>query len=192
MLRRDEAQARRALEGARRARAPRVAAEETALMLARTPGFPAALEALRVLEDSWPGRARRSREGTPAMWAPRGEALCARVYGRVYPRLVRSLRRLHPDMHVWVIEEGYGRILSRPGMSELARELLAVAVLAATGWERQLVSHLLGAVRAGARRADLDFALACGTEGASPPSIRAAARAWSLAFDAAARAGRAG
>jgi len=192
MLRRDEAQARRALEGARRARAPRVAAEETALMLAPHAGFPAALEALRVLEDSWPGRPRRSREGTPAMWRRRGEALCARVYGRVYPRLVRNLKRLHPDMHAWVIEEGYGRILSRPGMSELARELVAVAALAATGWERQLVSHLLGAVRAGARRADLDFALACGTEGASPPSIRAAARAWRLAFDAAARASRAG
>ena len=110
------------------------------------------------------------------------------MYGRVYPRLLRNLARLHPDMCAWVIEEGYGRVLSRPGLSDASRELVAVAVLAAAGWERQLVSHLRGARRAGVARAEIQHALACGTAAAAPRAVRIAARAWSLAFDVAARA----
>ena len=192
MLGQDEMAARRALGAARRAHATRVAAEETALMLVPHAGYPVALEALRVLGDAWPGRARRTREGTASGWRRRGEALCRRVYGRVYPRLMRNLQRLHPDMRAWVIEDGYGRVLSRPGLSAATRELLAVAVLAASGWERQLVSHLRGGRQAGIGRAELQQALACGTAGAPPRTIRAATRAWSLAFDVAARAGRDG
>jgi len=187
MLRQDEAAARRELQRARQQRAGRVAAEETALMLVPHAGYPAALEALRVLQAAWPGRARRSREGTPAAWRKRGAATCAAVYGRVYPRLLANLDALHPDMCAWVVEEGYGRMLSRPGLTPLARELVAVAVLAAAGWERQLVSHLRGARHAGAARDELMRALDCGTEGAPATAVRAAARAWSVAFDAAAR-----
>ena len=40
----------------------------------------------------------------------------------------------------------YGRVLSRPRLGARVRELVAVTVLAAGGWSRQLHSHLLGAV----------------------------------------------
>jgi len=188
MLRQDEAAARRALLRARHQSATRVAAEETALMLVPHAGYPVALEALRVLAAAWPGRARRSREGTPAAWRRRGAATCATVYGRVYDRLLTNLGALHPDMCAWVIEEGYGRMLSRPGLDPCSRELIAVAVLAAAGWERQLVSHLRGARFMGASHEDAVRAMECGTDGAPTTVVRAAARAWSVAFDVGARA----
>lgn len=129
-------------------------------MLVLHAGFPAALEGLRVLNMTWPGRARRTREGTPAQWRARGEALCRRVYGPAYAKLVPAVHALHPDMAVWMQETGYGRVLSRPGLGEVERELIAVAVLGARGWERQLVSHVLGARRMGANSGMVEGVLA--------------------------------
>jgi alkylhydroperoxidase/carboxymuconolactone decarboxylase family protein YurZ len=131
-------------------------------MLMLHAGYPAALEAVRLLADDWPGRARRSREGTPAAWRRRGAALCARVYGPVFGRLLAHVRRMHPDLAAWMIEQGYGRVLSRPGLSARDRELAAVATLSASAWERQLVSHLLGARRLGAPHASVREAFRIG------------------------------
>ena len=181
--------AARALAAARRAGIPRRAAEETALMLVLHAGYPAALEGARVLHRAWPGRARRTREGTPRDWMRRGERRLARVYGAAAPRLRRNVRALHPDLARWMIEQGYGRVLSRGGLGAATRELVAVAVLAASGWERQLVSHLLGAARLGAPRAAIRGALAAGTRGGGAALAAAGARAWRIAFGAAPRGG---
>ena len=183
MTRGREPAARRALAAARRAGWPRAAAEETALMLMLHAGYPAALEGLRVLNDVWPGRARRSREGGVPAWRRRGLALCSRVYGPVLPKLMRSVRALHPDLAVWMVEQGYGRVLSRPRMSARLRELAAVAVLAASGWPRQLHSHLLGAVRCGADHAAIRAAFRAGRREADPRARAACDRAWRAAFD---------
>ncbi len=173
----DAAAARRALDAARRAGWPRVAFEETALMLVLHAGYPSALEAFALLNRAWPGEARRTREGGVSSWRRRGEALCRRVYDSTYERLVANVERLHPDLAVMMVEQGYGRVLSRPGLGAVERELVAVTVLAAGGWERQLVSHLLGSRCASERRARALRA---------PPPRRLAgahaARAWKTAF----------
>ena len=174
--------ARRALEAARRSGVRRVAAEETALMLVLHAGYPAALEAARLLNQTWPGHARRTREGGPRDWRRRGAALCARVYGPSFAKLERNVVALHPDLAVWMIEQGYGRVLGRGGLPAAARERIAVAVLAATGWERQLVSHLLGAVRLGATRPEIRAAVRAGLEGGGSGRRGAAMRAWRQAF----------
>jgi alkylhydroperoxidase/carboxymuconolactone decarboxylase family protein YurZ len=178
MAARDAASAGRALVRARHAGIPRRAAEETALMLMLYAGYPAALEGVRVLAERWPGRARRSREGTPADWRRRGAALCRRVYGAVYPRLVSHVRAMHPDLAVWMVEQGYGRVLSRPRFGLTERELVAVAVLAACGWERKLKSHLLGSARVGARPAEVRAAFRIGLGHADRRGRAACARAW--------------
>lgn len=183
MARRDGPRAKRALLAARRAGVTRREAEEAALLLVLHAGYPAALEGTRVLAEAWPGRARRSREGGVADWRRRGRALCARVYGPVYPKLVASVTALHPDLAVWMIEQGYGRVLSRRPLDAAARERLAIAVLAAGGWERQLVSHLLGAARVGATGADLRRALQAGVAEAERRAMPS--RAWRTAFGAA-------
>ena len=185
----DAPRAARALTAARRAGVPRVAAEETALMLMLHAGYPAALEGTRVLHQVWPGRARRTREGSVAQWRRRGGKLCARVYGTSYAKLRRNVRSLHPDLATWMIEQGYGRVLARPGLDGATRELVAVAVLAAGGWERQLTSHLIGAGRLGATRAEGRRAFAAGVARASAAGRRAGRRAWRTAFGAGETAG---
>jgi 4-carboxymuconolactone decarboxylase len=182
--------ARRALAAARRSGIRRVAAEEVALMLVLHAGYPAALEAAAVLLDAWPGVARGRDGGGPREWTERGERLCARVYGAAYAKLRSNVARLHPDLAAWMIEQGYGRVLTRPGLSGPARELIAVTVLAAGGWERQLVSHLLGAARLGAAPADIRRACRAGIAGGGAGARGAATRAWRKAFGSDAAGGR--
>src|SRR5437016_1039512 len=116
MARGRTAAAARALVRARAGRVPRRALEETALVLMLYSGYPAALEALRLLNAKWPGPAFRRESGGPALWRARGARLCRRVYGPVYPRLLAAVTALHPDLATWMVEEGYGRVLSRPGL----------------------------------------------------------------------------
>ena len=69
----------------------------------------------------------------------------------MYDRLRENIRHLHPLLDDWMIDEGYGKVLSRPGLDLPRRELCIVAACAATGQDRQLHSHLHGA-RTSARR----------------------------------------
>src|SRR5258708_15109335 len=127
MVRRDTTAAARALAAARGVRAPRRGALETALMLVLYGGYPAALEALRVVQQAWPGRTVATREGTPAQWRARGAKLCARVYGPSYARLLPAVRALPPHLAVWVEEHGYGRRPSPSGLRVGALQRISVA-----------------------------------------------------------------
>jgi 4-carboxymuconolactone decarboxylase len=57
---------------------------------------------------------------------------------------------LHPALDGWMITEGYGRTLARPGLDLTRRELCTVAQTAVLETHRQLHSHLRGALNAGA------------------------------------------
>jgi len=151
-------------------------------MLVLYAGYPAALEGMRVLGAVWPGVARATREATHGAWHARGERLCRRVYGPAYAKLVPAVAALHPDLAAWMLEQGYGRVLSRPGLSGRARERITVAVLAACGWRRQLVSHLLGAARLGVPRAHVRSAFMVGVERAGAAARREARAAWREVF----------
>jgi 4-carboxymuconolactone decarboxylase len=83
-------------------------------------------------------------------WTRRGEETCQKVYGENYRKLRESVRTLHPAMDTWMITEGYGRTLARPGLDLLRRELCTVAQTAVLETPRQLHSHLRGALNAGA------------------------------------------
>ena len=117
-------------------------------MLVLYAGYPAAFAALEGVRAEWPASTGAgTRPASRANERRRGLALCRRVYGPVLPRLLRRVRGLHSDIARWMVEEGYGRVLSRRGMAARERALVTVAALAALGWEPQLVSHLLGAAR---------------------------------------------
>lgn len=94
-----------------------------------------------------------------AAWRERGEAICREIYGANHDRLRANIRALHPALEAWMVTEGYGRTLGRPGLDLARRELLVVAQVAVQGAERQLHSHLKGALHAGASLAVLDSAL---------------------------------
>ena len=123
-------------------------------------GFPSAIEALR----RW-----RSRKADPALvaeedwtlWLERGEKVCATVYGDHYVPLRQNIARFHPDLDRWMVVEGYGKVLGRPGLGLGIRELLILAMLVVSGerGRRQLRSHLQGALNAGVAPEDVEEAI---------------------------------
>ena len=95
----------------------------------------------------------------PSEWRVRGEATCAAVYDGMYEKLRLNVRDLHPLLDEWMIVEGYGKVLGRPGLDLPRRELCIVAACAATGQDRQLHSHLHGALNVGVDAGTLREAL---------------------------------
>jgi 4-carboxymuconolactone decarboxylase len=83
-------------------------------------------------------------------WTRRGEETCALIYGGNYGKLRENVRELHPAVDIWMVTEGYGRTMARPGLDLLRRELCTVAQMAVLEAPRQLHSHLRGALNAGA------------------------------------------
>lgn len=95
-----------------------------------------------------------------AEWTRRGEETCHTVYGGNYAKLRQNVRALHPALDAWMLTEGYGRTMSRPGLDLLRRELCVIAQTAVLNTPRQLHSHLRGALNAGASFPMVDAALA--------------------------------
>jgi len=145
-------------------------------------GYPAALTALAVWRDfGGPPPPENDLLASPdrvAEWTARGESVCRRVYGRAYGKLRANIAKAHPAMDRWMVSEGYGKVLGRPGLELRTRELCIVSILAVTGWEPQLHSHMRGALHAGARASDVEEALELGLRYAGEEPAAAARRLW--------------
>ncbi len=118
-------------------------------------GFPAALEALSsmrsVLESrsiSW--YADDSEQYDLRVFERRGRETCERIYTGVYTAMRERVLALSAHLDMWMIVEGYGKVLSRSQLDLCTRELINSTILAACGWSRQLYSHLRGALNVGA------------------------------------------
>lgn len=124
-------------------------------------GFPRAIEALLAAAPvlAGVGGVPSASAPDPDRWRRDGEALCRRVYGSNYDKLVATMRGLSPDLAEWMILEGYGKTLSRPALGPVEREYAVVAILAATRMWRQLRSHAIGAVHVGGTRAGVKEAI---------------------------------
>lgn len=126
-------------------------------------GFPAALAALEDWRERLPeAGAEKDPLAGPAeaeAWTRRGREVCRRVYGRAYGPLRRKVARLHPALGRWMITEGYGKVLGRPGLGLGRRELCVVALLVVAGREPQLHSHLRGALNVGVPAETVEEAL---------------------------------
>ncbi|MEO8563381.1 MAG: carboxymuconolactone decarboxylase family protein [bacterium] len=116
-------------------------------------GFPRALNAAREWRRISPNPAPTTDEAEDLTlteeWRERGERTCAEVYGPMYEKLRLNVRDLHPALDAWMVLEGYGKVLSRSGLDLPRRELCIVAACAAAGQDRQLHSHLHGAINVG-------------------------------------------
>lgn len=130
--------------------------EELILQTYLFAGFPRALNAMRAWRRVCPEPASPASLGSVAIWRALGETTCETVYGDMYERLRENIRDLHPALDDWMITEGYGKVLSRPDLDLQRRELCIVAACAATMQDRQLHSHLHGAINAGVEPAALD------------------------------------
>jgi 4-carboxymuconolactone decarboxylase len=126
-------------------------------------GFPRALNAAREWRRVAPTPAPLFDEGDDVThvdeWRQRGEQTCAAVYGPMYEKLRVNVRQLHPALDAAMVIEGYGKILSRPALDLPRRELCIVAACAMTAQDRQLHSHLHGALNVGVAPSVLSAAI---------------------------------
>ena len=118
-------------------------------------GFPRMLEAgdhlARYFKDvNLPVKTEPISSAESKEWYENGLALYRRVYGDMNQVLQDRLESVAPEVFRWMIVEGYGKVLSRPGLSVVDRELAIVASLLIENRPRQLHSHLQGALNVGA------------------------------------------
>ena len=158
----DEPEVRDALERAA-AMTPHEWIEELILQSYLFAGFPRTLNAARdwrrISGRAAPESDEETAIGNLDSWQERGEVTCATVYGPFYEGLRRNIRTLHPALDSWMIVDGYGKVLGRPGLDLKRRELCIVACCAVARQSRQLHSHLHGALHAGATVAEVNGAL---------------------------------
>jgi 4-carboxymuconolactone decarboxylase len=156
-------------------------------------GYPAALNAFALwrrvgprcreevslaVEAEGEGGGPRVPSGDWDSWETRGEEVCRVVYGGQYEGLRKNVRRLHPDMERWMVVEGYGKVLGRPGLDLATRELCIVALLAVLDAPRQLYSHLRGALNAGATVEEVSAAMDEARSVAGDEAHRTAMEVW--------------
>lgn len=136
---------------------------EALLMLVPYAGFPRALAAFAAaaLAPLPGGGNDAAADDVPAgERAERGRAAFARVYGPTSERVLAGLAALDPRLPDWTLEHAYGRVLARPGLALVDRELLAVSLLTALDHLAEpLLGHMRGAVRLGATPADVAAAI---------------------------------
>ncbi len=117
-------------------------------------GFPRTLIAFDILDSYLKESVSVKRELEIAgdelkKWHKDGLKICRKVYGGSFQKLKDKLISFSPELYSWMIIEGYGKVLSRDGLSLLERELAIVAMLTVENRPKQLYSHILGAINAG-------------------------------------------
>lgn len=152
--------------------------EETLLQSYLFVGYPAALQAIGRWREMSSRPAPVPTGGGWAEWAARGAEVCSQVYGGQYERLRENVRALHPDMEQWMVVEGYGKVLGRPGLPLPTRELCIVALLAVQRAPQQLYSHLRGALQVGASEEEVEEALAVAGAVSGAERAALASRVW--------------
>ncbi len=122
---------------------------EALLTVAPFAGYPRTLDAFAHARAALGGSADDEVEAGSA-WTSRGLDMFGRVYGDDADRVLGKLRALDVEVTAWIVDDAYGKVLSRPGLAAAERERLAVVLLAAQDLRNQLPGHVRGALRCGA------------------------------------------
>ena len=131
-------------------------------------GYPRAIHAFEILDEVLEERGLRAehltdrtppRAGVKAFFRRRGRELFQEIYRHDTDAVVDRIGRFHPEFMDWIIEDAYGKVLSRPHLDLKTREIMSVALLTALRLPRQLTPHMRGALRAGAKPRELRAAI---------------------------------
>ena len=126
-------------------------------------GYPAAIEGCFALRDILQEKGMSLEAGEVEYqvdeWRERGQKLCRQVYGKHFDQVQQNIGVISPELGEWMIVEGYGKVLSRPQLGAVERELCTVAALTVMGRKRQLLSHIKGAFNAGAKKIEVEEAI---------------------------------
>lgn len=170
----DEAGTARAAKRAKRGGVGAEAIFEAALQTYLFAGYPRGISGLAAVARAIGKADKPLTKGTLAGWKKRGIKLCRRIYAASTDRMLANMRALHPALAEWIVWEGYGKVLSRPGLKAAAREACACASLSALQAWPQLESHARGALRVGLPVAALR--LAAGSSPQARKIVRSAER----------------
>ena len=146
---------------------PRRKIIETLIEVHLFAGFPASIEGFFALGFRTKTSGKRLENNDRANYRNRGIRLSRRVYKRNFGLLLKTMETLNPDLATLIIDYGYGRILSRKGLTLTERELVAIGCLAALGWQRQLFSHIRGGLNVGVKMGDIRRAITIAAKGAA-------------------------
>ncbi len=155
-----------------------VEVEEALLQSFLFVGYPTVLQAFAVWRDLMAEPASVEGDTQAHTWRKRGEDVCATIYSGQYERLRENVIRLHPDIEQWMLTEGYGKVLARPGLDLMTRELCIIALLAAQDAPQQLYSHLRGALHAGATPGEVDEVVLSVVRSLPPEHAQQARQLW--------------
>lgn len=82
----------------------------------------------------------------------KGKETLARITGANGAKTVEGLQDIAPELGRWIVEWGYGQVLSRPALDLRTRELATVAALTSLGHAQpQLRAHIHGALNVGCK-----------------------------------------
>jgi len=82
----------------------------------------------------------------------KGKETLARVAGANGPKVIEGLQDIAPELGRWIVEWGYGQVVSRPQLDLRTRELVTVGALTALGSAQpQLKAHINGALNVGCK-----------------------------------------
>jgi 4-carboxymuconolactone decarboxylase len=124
-------------------------AEEVLLQSYLFMGYPVALNSLGLWRRRTGRPAPDPADEGPEVWRERGIEVCRAVYGHQYEALREVMGSIHPDLDLWAVVEGYGKVLGRAGLGLPDRELCVASLLAGIDATRQLHAHLRGCLNVG-------------------------------------------
>lgn len=158
-------------------------AEEVLLQSYLFVGYPVALNSLGL----WRRRTARPAPGPSDegldLWRERGIEVCRAVYGHQYDALREVMGSIHPDLDLWAVVEGYGKVLGRPGLDLRDRELCVGALLTGVDATRQLHAHLRGCLNVGVPVPVVDAMLDAVEDLIEPPRFAVSSRVWERVRD---------
>ena len=130
---------------------------ETIIQIYLFCGFPATIEALKIFNTVFPDYNKKQSEFDLSLYLKKGQKNCLKIYKSNYRKLINNFYKLSPDLKSWMIIEGYGKVMGRPGLSIKERELINVAILSTNFYEPQLYSHLKGALNTNSNKKEIKY-----------------------------------
>jgi 4-carboxymuconolactone decarboxylase len=138
-------------------------------------GYPSMLDGLEHVSSVSNPHRRATLKSRGGDAHKEGRNILERIYGDQTPKLLRHLDTLSPGLGHRITQDAYGLIMNRSGLTLQEREMANVVVLFIQGYDRQLYSHLRGALRVGVQRKTLDSIILLSAETANMSAKRALA-----------------
>ena len=122
-------------------------------------GFPAVIESLKLFKKEFENFKLNSSPYNVQKFKKYGKINCKLVYKNNYKKLIDNMQYLSPDIKEWMIIEGYGKVMNRPGLSMLEREFVTVSILSTRFYKDQLHSHIKGCLNLNASYVNVKYIL---------------------------------